>query len=210
MRTKKSIIIPILVCVFVLMSFAPITAIPESKKAAITLTGITRHDAAMYNAFEDAFKAAHPELNLDIEWLEITTNAGWAKAIKSTTYTVDFCWGGGPTVFTIVANEGLLRPIEDETLIQHIDEGIPSSVAGVPMWLKDGNGDYLWVASALSSFGYTVNQVNREKYNLPMPKTWQDLGDPEWFLGRTQFAVAMGNAPETTSNTRVYQIITQA
>ncbi len=210
MKPKRNLLFPMLILAMFFLTLAPVTAKPQAKEAAVTLTAITRHDSAMYNAFEDAFRTANPELDVDITWLEITTNAGWAKAIQSTTYTIDFCWGGGPTVFSIIANEGLLKPVSDTDLINRIDNEIPANIAGVPMNLKDTNEDYLWVASALSSFGYTVNHANMDKYGLPMPRTWQDLASPDWFLGRTQFAVAMGNAPETTSNTRAYQIITQA
>ncbi|MHA2139685.1 MAG: extracellular solute-binding protein, partial [Candidatus Hodarchaeales archaeon] len=210
MKPKRNLLFPTLILAMFFLTLAPVTAKPQAKEAAVTLTAITRHDSAMYSAFEDAFKAANPELDVDITWLEITTNAGWAKAIRSDTYTIDFCWGGGPTVFSIIANEGLLRPLNDLDLINRIETEIPANIAGVPMNLKDTNDDYLWVASAISSFGYTVNHANMDKYGLSMPRTWQDLASPDWFLGRTQFAVAMGNAPETTSNTRVYQIITQA
>ncbi|NHJ02722.1 MAG: ABC transporter substrate-binding protein [Candidatus Heimdallarchaeota archaeon] len=210
MRIKKKVLISFFIILSILVPLASISAYPKETKQTVTLTAITRHDGTIYEEFESEFKAAHPELDVEITWLELTTNAAWAKAIQSTTHTIDFCWGGGPTVFSIVANYGLLAPMDDPDLIDMIDNEIPAEVAGVSMNLKDENEDYLWVAAALSSFGYTINHANLEKYGLEMPETWQDLADPEWFLGRTQFAEAMGDAPLTTSNTRCYQIITQA
>lgn len=133
MRTPESLLTLILLSTLIFLSFPSLMAIPESKKASITLTATTRHEPAMYNTFEDAFTQAHPELDVDIEWLEITTNTGWVKALQSTTYTVDFCWGGGPTVFTLIADEGLLNPMEDPDLVQHVENEIPNSIADIPM-----------------------------------------------------------------------------
>ena len=66
-----------------------------------------------------------------------------------------------------------------------------------------------WVAAAISSFGFTVNNKTLDQRNLPFPTTWEDLASPEFFTSIAQNNIAMGNAPDTTSNTRIYQIILQ-
>lgn len=183
------------------------TAKPE-KTQQVNLYAITRHDKTIYDMYENAFKKDHPEVN-DIKWLELTNVAAWRSAIITQTYSIDILWGGGPSIFNVLAGEGLLTPFGDPTFKSELDSKIPDTIAGAQMNHRDTSGDYLWVAAAISSFGYTVNYENLETYGLEVPRSWEELASPEYYLGTTQHAIGMGDAPATTSNTRVYQIILQ-
>ncbi|UCG03684.1 MAG: extracellular solute-binding protein [Candidatus Heimdallarchaeota archaeon] len=177
------------------------------KKPQATLFAVTRHDFTIYDKYETRFKELYPECG-DIQWLELADVAAWRSAIQSPNYNIDILWGGGPTFFNVLADEDLILPIQDATLTSYLDDNVPEEMAGAEMSRKEG-GEYLWVAAAISSFGFTVNHKNLETYGLEVPRSWEELASPEYFLGTTQHAIGMGDAPETTSNTRIYQIILQ-
>ncbi len=180
-----------------------------AKPQGIVLQGITRHNATMYGAFETAFLARNPDVD-DIQWLEISDQTRWATAINSPSYSIDLLWGGGPTIFNIIADAGLMLPLENPELIAYIDANISETVAGGDMFRRNETTDeFLWVGAALSSFGFTVNHANLAAYGLSVPHSWEELASTDYFLGTNTHAIGMGDAPETTSNTRVYQIILQ-
>jgi len=75
------------------------------------------------------------------------------------------------------------------------------------------DGRVYWVAAALSSFGFTVNQALAEKYGLPPLKSWRDLASPQ--VGRVLLLtleppVGIADPLASTSNTRMFEIILQA
>ncbi|MFX0095880.1 MAG: ABC transporter substrate-binding protein, partial [Candidatus Hodarchaeota archaeon] len=199
------------ICLFTTFTVMLTNASPEATKTSrsIVLQGITRHDGVIYNLYETEFKKLYPEVS-DIQWLEISDPLQWPSAILSPSYSIDILWGGGPTVFNLVADQGLVLPIQNATLENYLKTNVPATFGGGAMMRKDSSDDILWVAAAISSFGYTINTANLATRGLPTPETWEDLASPEFFLGTTQHAVGMGEAPGTTSNTRVYQIILQA
>lgn len=74
----------------------------------------------------------------------------------------------------------------------------------------DGHGRVLWVAAAISSFGFTVNNDFLADAQLPVPNKWEDIANETYGKLLPQPSISMGNAPGTTSNTRIYEIIIQA
>ena len=183
------------------------SVIGTTNRTQVTLFAVTRHDFTIYDKYETRFKQLYPEVG-DIQWLELADVAAWRSAVQSPSYHIDILWGGGPTFFNIMSDEDLILPIQDSTLETYLDENIPEEMAGAVMSRKD-NGEYMWVAAAISSFGFTVNHKNLETYGLEVPGSWEELASPDYFLGTTQHAIGMGDAPATTSNTRIYQIILQ-
>ncbi|MHA2253536.1 MAG: extracellular solute-binding protein [Candidatus Kariarchaeaceae archaeon] len=209
---RKKIINGIL---FLALTIAMVSTMGDSvmpavaKPTGVTLYGITRHDGTIYTKYSKQFCDQHPEVD-QILWLERTNVAAWKSAIVSGSQPVSVLWGGGPSIFNVLADEGLISPFENTTLIDYVEENIEPRLAGADMIKYNATtGEILWVAAAISSFGFTVNHDNLETYGLPIPKTWEDLASPVYYLGTTQHAIGMGDAPETTSNTRVYQIILQ-
>ncbi|MHA1973760.1 MAG: extracellular solute-binding protein [Candidatus Hodarchaeales archaeon] len=200
----------------VVISFAAVSTMGDifmptiaKTEAGVTLYGITRHDATIYTKYTNAFVAKFPEVS-NILWLERTQVSAWRSAIESGSNPVSILWGGGPTIFNILADEGLMSPFQDTDLVSYIQNNINQTIAGADMLrYNETTGDILWAAAAISSFGFTVNHKNLDNYGLPVPQTWEDLASPIYYLGTTQHALGMGDAPETTSNTRVYQIILQ-
>ena len=221
MKTELTKKLFLLTSCLVLLAFLPAAqtysmsndSVLNTKASSLKIA--TRHDATLYVKFEEAFLASDYAIDAGITVLEFvapTTYSAFHKYMSDTSYGVSVGWGGGPTIFTNLALAGVLMEINEENtdaeLMALIDEAVPETIAGADMKFYDG-GDLFWIANAISSFGYTINLDYLTENGLPIPLTWEDLASPEFFKGEFQNTIAMGNAPQTTSNTRIYQIIIQ-
>jgi ABC-type Fe3+ transport system substrate-binding protein len=176
----------------------------------ITLTILTRHDISIQSAYTEAFlkspqaKAANI---VDLKW-RAPTEEFWDDLINQG--TVDVCWGGGPTLFDQLARDNLLEPLNSSKMLTAAAR-VNDTIAGVDMKRYNDQSQLVWVAAAISTFGFTVNNAFLSDYSLPTPTSWTDLAQPVWaeYLP-TIPTISMGNAPDTTSNTRIYEIIVQA
>ena len=178
-----------------------------------TLHIVTRHDTTITNKFKAEFLASDLAQNAGItamEFQQATTDAGWKKLLEDPSKGIDLAWGGGPALFNTMENWGLLKHVSNATLKAYIDARVNDTVAGAMMKYKDTSGDYIWIANAISSFGFTYNEDFLNDYGLDVPTTWTELASPDFYISETVKAVSMGNPPDTTSNTKIYQIITQA
>jgi ABC-type Fe3+ transport system substrate-binding protein len=174
----------------------------------VTLVILTRHDTSIHAAFEEPFLAtdfAQENNIIDIKWK--TQDAGfWDDVIEAG--GIDVLWGGGPTLFDNMQRGNYLEPLTSAKMLAVLDR-VPDEIAGADMKRKDGSGDVVWVAAAISTFGFTINTVFLEENDLPHPNNWTHLAQPIWGSLLPTATIAMGNAPKTTSNTRIYEIITQ-
>jgi len=175
-----------------------------------TLTILSRHDIAVQSFFESAFlDTPYAEENniTDLKWRS-PADEFWDDLIGEG--TVDVCWGGGASLFDQLLGYGLLEPLTSIKM-QTVADRINDTIAGVDMKRNNTSDELVWIASAISTLGFTVNHMFLDTYSLPTPTTWTDLADPIWasYLP-TIPTIAMGNAPDTTSNARIYEIITQA
>jgi len=174
------------------------------------MTILTRHDISIQSVYEPAFLAtdfAQENDIIDIKWRS-PADEYWDDLIVEG--TIDVCWGGGPTLFDQLVRDDFLEPLIS-TKMQTAADRINDTIAGVDMKRNNSADQLIWIAAAISTFGFTVNHAFLDTYSLPTPTTWTDLADPIWAsLLPTIPTIAMGNAPDTTSNTRIYEIITQA
>jgi ABC-type Fe3+ transport system substrate-binding protein len=173
-----------------------------------TLTILTRHDTSIHAAYEAAFLASDlaDEYNItDIVW-RTQDGAFWDAVIDAG--GVDVLWGGGPTLFDQMQRDGNLEPL-NSTYMTEVVARVPDEIAGADMKRYDTHGTVVWAAAAISSFGFTVNHAFLDAYGLPTPNNWTHLAQPVWGSLLPTATIAMGNAPKTTSNTRIYEIITQ-
>jgi len=180
----------------------------EEAEEGIELVIITRHDSTIWDAYEEAFLNSEEAKRLGvtkIRWLGPPPTL-WVKTISSSDH-IDIAWGGGPTLFDQLASANVLMPIEDPETLKVIDE-IPDEIAGAPM-KRYVNGKLVWVASAIASFGFTINEDFLNKYNLPKPKVWEDLGCVEYAKILPIPTVAFAKPTMSTSHTRIYEIILQ-
>ncbi len=174
-----------------------------------TLTILTRHDVAIHGVFENAFLATDIAKNLSITDIQWKTPSGefWDDLIDAN--QVDVCWGGGPTLFDQLMRDDRLLPLTSDRMVTAAAR-VNDTLAGADMKRYNDHGDLVWIAAAISSFGFTVNHQFLDDYSLPTPHKWTDLANATYgSLLPTIPTIAMGNAPDTTSNTRIYEIITQ-
>ena len=178
--------------------------------SGITLTIITRHDTTIWTLFEPAFLSSSyaTENNIvDLKWLS-PTDALWPITIGAT--AVDIAWGGGPTLFDTLIENNLLAPLADGSYAMQMVNMINDTISGNSMKRFDAQDNVLWAAAAISSFGFTINEDFLTDAQLPTPNKWEDLANETYGQLLPIPSIAMGNAPGTTSNTRIYEIIIQA
>ena len=186
----------------------------ETSPQGIVLRVITRHGYDILDEAKEKFlksEIAKKYNIVDIRWLPIDPSQ-WIDIIKSSAETpgreIDVAWGGGPTLFDMLAREGLLAPITSEEVKANLND-IPEEISGSPMIRKDANGNVIWVAAAISSFGFTINKQKLEEYGLPKPTKWIDLANPDFAITLPTPSVGVADATRSTSNTRMYEIILQ-
>lgn len=181
---------------------------------AVKLVVATRHDSTIWQKYRDYFAKSPLGASVgitspnQIEFLQPSTYYGVATALNNSFVGASVAWGGGPTLFNNLIQDDLLRSIDDPELLAWINSNVSDVIAGAEMKKYDNN-ELKWVSAAISSFGFTVNNKTLEERNLPFPTTWEDLASPDFFTKSSENNIAMGNAPDTTSNTRIYQIILQ-
>jgi ABC-type Fe3+ transport system substrate-binding protein len=178
--------------------------------SGITLTIITRHDTTIWTLFEPAFLAtsyAQDNNVIDVRWMGPDPGL-WTETIDAA--DVDVAWGGGPTLFDTLIDNDLLATLEEGSYALQMANEINDTLAGSSMKRFDGQDRILWIAAAISSFGFTINNDFLADAQLPVPNKWEDLANETYGKLLPLPSISMGNAPGTTSNTRIYEIIIQA
>ncbi len=183
------------------------TTTPVGEKG-ITLVIITRHDTTIQEKTKQLFLSSEiaKKYNIkDLKFIEVGP-ALWESYIARG--GVDIGWGGGPTLFDMLLEDDYLEPLTSDLVLEEVAK-IPDDISGVPLKRYNDKGELMWVAAAISSFGFTINKEVLNEYGLPTPKTWADLGSID--LAKTgQLLVGIADPTKSTSNTRIYEIILQA
>ena len=182
---------------------------PPSPKEEIVLKVITRHMSDILVKTEKAFlesEYAEKYNIVDIRWIPQGPPL-WVDTVKSAG-DIDVAWGGGPVLFDILVEEGLLAPLEGSEL-EPVLAKIPDEISGSPMKRYDEEGNLVWVASAIASFGFTINEEYLEAHGLPEPDEWADLASEIYAATLPSPSVGCADATKSTSNTRMYEIILQ-
>lgn len=176
---------------------------PQEKELVV----ITRHDSAIQTIFEHAYLASDYAKRYNItsvRFLE-TPVSYWRPTIEHG--GVDVAWGGGPTLFNQMLQLGLLQPITGTEAMAVVNT-LPQALGTALMRIDDSQGRPLWVAAAISSFGFTTNNVFLRRYNLSTPLRWADLSSPNF--NRDFPTIALAKPSLSTSHTRIYTIVLQA
>ncbi|MFW9808131.1 MAG: extracellular solute-binding protein [Candidatus Thorarchaeota archaeon] len=207
-RNMRTIVIAVVVIAVVVTGGALVVLNMSPAGPQQSITVLTRHDVAIHAAYETAFLASDFAIQnriTDVVWK--TQDGGfWDDVIAAG--GVDVLWGGGPTLFDQMQRDGNLEPLNWASIEAVVDR-VPDEIANTDMKRRDGNNDVVWVAAAISTFGFTVNHAFLDANSLPTPNNWTHLAQPIWGSLLPTATIAMGNAPATTSNTRIYEIITQ-
>jgi ABC-type Fe3+ transport system substrate-binding protein len=176
---------------------------------AVDLKIITRHGSDILFKARDAFMQSDLAKQYNIEKISFLSVSAslWADTIRRSG-DIDIGWGGGPVVFDMVYNEGLLAPLTSDEVTVVMDQ-FPDEISGSPT-KRMSDGEVYWVGSAISSFGFTINTEFLSTEGLPEPKTWKDLTN-ETYAATLPSITSIGTADATlsTSNTRMFEIILQ-
>jgi len=178
-----------------------------------TLNVLTRYSVTITSEFRTEFLSTQKAIDLgitDMHFYQATTDEGWKKLLEDPSKSVDLAWGGGQITLNKMDDWGLIKHIDNTTLIDYINLNVPDIIAGTEMKSFDTSGDLIWTADSISSYGFTVNHNFLGTLGLPVPHTWEDLASPVYYIDNTTASISMGDPPLTTSNTRIYQIILQA
>ncbi len=213
-RTASTKMIAIIVVVIIGVagvSYFILSGLPgPGPTGPVTLTVLTRHDVAIHNVYEAAFlQTDYAKANniTDIDW-KTPDSSFWDDLIDLG--QIDVCWGGGPTVFDQLMVDGRLEPLTS-SLMETAAARVPDEIAGADMKRYNDQDELMWIAAAISSFGFTVDHGFLDSHSLPTPTNWTDLANPIWGSLLPEIpTIGMGNAPDTTSNTRIYEIMTQS
>jgi ABC-type Fe3+ transport system substrate-binding protein len=187
---------------------------PEPDTDKVELKIITRHGSDILFKARAAFLETDIAAEYGITEREQIKFLGVSSSLWVDTITrsgdIDIAWGGGPVVFDIVNGEGLLSPLESDAVTAILDI-IPDEISGAAS-KRIIDGDVMWVGSAISSFGFTINTEFLETEGLPQPTTWMDLGNEtyaQFSLFPSVTAIGTADATLSTSNTRMFEIILQ-
>ncbi len=178
-----------------------------AKPQEIVLYGITDLGSWFCQQYVDEFKKHYPIVT-DIYWLERHTPELWSSTVLNSSVSFDLLWGQTPDNVDLFVEQGIISPIQNQTINDYLLNVVPETFAKEPMYRVDENGNILWVTTGISSAGLMINHDNLERYGLPIPCTWEELASPDYYLNATHQAIGMGETTSSTA-TRIYQIILQ-
>ena len=164
--------------VFIFLLIIPITL-----QAMNRLVIISPHRKSIQNElipkFENYYKNRFQK-EIKVEWIDQGGTENDLRFIynrfsqNKKTSNIDLFWGGGDITFRELENRNLL---ESFSLPTSLAKEVPEHMVGVSLKSKQN----MWYASALSSFGIFFNKKLLQMLKLPLPETWKDLGNPEYF-----------------------------
>jgi len=175
----------------------------------VELVAISAHNDDITDEFEWAFTLWHAlefGQKVDIDWLDVggggTTIGQFIRNSYENSKTggidIDILWGGGDILYVDLAAEGLLEQLQ---LVDDVMENVPPTLGGMAL-IDPGR---LWVATALSGFGFIYNRQRLTQLGIDEPTTWEDLGSAEMF-GQ----VCLADPTQSGSALAAYEMIVQS
>jgi ABC-type Fe3+ transport system substrate-binding protein len=165
---------------------------------AKTLTIVSPHGGEIRAEFERLWKQKHPDTTL--KWIDKGGTADDLRYVQAQFATKpngighDIFFGGGAETFVELETSGVLQPLPSHY-------NVPADLNGTP--LRGPKNE--WVAAALSGFGILYNKKIVQEENLPLPKSWGDLGNP-----RLRDQIELADPRHSGSAHAAYEIILQA
>ena len=126
-----------------------------------TLVVYSPHGKEMLSAYEEAFEAAHPEV--DVRWLDMGSQDAFERIRTERRNPQASVWWGAPqTLFMQAARDSLLQPFA------------PDWADALPPTARDADGR--WYGTFLTPEGVLVNTAAVD--SAAVPRTWDALLDP--------------------------------
>jgi ABC-type Fe3+ transport system substrate-binding protein len=164
---------------------------PQFKGDQLRLVILTANAEPIRTEFADAFSRWHQERFGQSVFVDYRIYGGasdiarYFESARETlfkslgTYQIDLVWGGGDDLFQRRLSEpGHLEGVRlsDDVMRRAFEV---KTIGGLPLY-DQNNDPPQWFGTALSSFGIVYNRDVLEHLNLPEPRTWADLADPQY------------------------------
>lgn len=177
---------------------------------------ISPHNETIRREFAHAFGEwwkARTGRTIYVDWripggaseIRMVLDAGYKAADESGRGGVgmDVYFGGGEPDFSRQAREGRLVPLE--VFKRHPewfgpDRIVPPTYTGEAYFPTD----QVWVGACLSQFGIAYNPEVLARLKVPVPRRWDDLGDP-----RLAGALALADPTKSGSVARAFELLVQ-
>lgn len=147
------------------LGLAALLANTTSQAATQNLRVYTALETEHLTVYEQAFKKAHPDIN--IQWVRDSTGVITARLLaEKANPKADVVLGVAASSMALLAAEGMLQP-----------HAAPSLEQLTPAY-RDSQQPPRW--AGMNAFAATLcfNTVEAAKRNIPTPSSWQDLLDP--------------------------------
>ncbi len=116
---------------------------------------------------DEVFAEFTKDTGITVNYLEMSSGEVLTRLRASKGKNIADAWfGGGIDSFTVAGDEGFLEPYKS-----------PESEL-IPEQYKDPDG--YWTGLSLVAVDFIINQEVMKEKNLPLPKSWEDLGKPEY------------------------------
>ena len=168
---------------------------------------ISPHWEGVKTEFGRAFEAhylAETGRTVAVKWIDIGGTSDILRYIRSEFKSkpdginIDLFFGGGIDPYQQLKKQKLLQSyrVPDSLLAQ-----IAPDLNGVPIY----DSDFTWYAATMAGFGIMYNKAVLKRLQLPVPRTWFDLTQPELFTW-----VGSADPRKSGATHMAYEIILQA
>lgn len=149
--------------IFTALSFAAC-----AQAASNEIVVMTSYPEEMVTQFTAGFEKAHSNIHVKV----LRRHSGEALSILRDPgqHEVDVYWAPAQRNFLTLAKEGAFRRLSLDMT------GLPDRVGNFT--ISDPAGFY--AAFEIAGYGFAVNPQSLQEMNLPEPKDWTDLADPQW------------------------------
>ena len=149
------------------IALAAVIALSASADAATKLLVYTALEADQLKAYEVAFEAANPDV--DVEWVRDSTGVVTAKLLaEKDNPQADIVMGLAATSLMLLQKEGMLMPYA------------PASLADIKPLMRDPAETPSWVGMDVWASALCFNTIEADAKKLPKPASWEDLTKPEY------------------------------
>ena len=177
-----------------------------------TLTILTNLPTTHMDEFKEDFLASDKAIDLgitDITFYYSNIESEWVSLLSDPGNGIDLVWGSDVYKYIVMEDLGLLKHIDNVTLQNYIDLIVPDTISEQKMKEEDILGDFIWVGTGISSFGFTVNHEALDMQGIYQPTQWEDLASPANYLDDEDKAIVIVDSLTSKLNARIYQIILQ-
>ncbi|WP_026873316.1 putative 2-aminoethylphosphonate ABC transporter substrate-binding protein [Inquilinus limosus] len=150
-----------------LAGVAGLLALAAPAVAAEKITVYTALEADQLKAYEAAFEAANPDV--EIQWVRDSTGIVTAKLLaEKDNPQADVVWGLAATSLMLLDSQGMLQGYA------------PAGLDQVTPAFRDPRPEPTWVGMDIWASALCFNTAEAEAKGLPAPKSWEDLTNPAY------------------------------